>query len=90
MAQMAAAHDNRVNIAKAGGIIAIITGMRMHAEDAGVQKEGCRALKNIGINNTDNQVEIKDAGGLTLLEACDSKGLARIHRLKSLSESQDE
>jgi len=44
------AADNRVTIAAAGGVEAIVQGMQPHAGVAGVQLHGVRALRNLAMN----------------------------------------
>ena len=55
--------ENRVKIAEAGGIQAIVEGMDKHKEHAGVQEHGCWALQNLA-DNAENQVKIAEAGGI--------------------------
>ena len=50
-------------IANAGGIVAILSGMKDHIDHAGVQEQGCGALRNLA-NNVENRVSIANAGGM--------------------------
>jgi hypothetical protein len=52
-----------VLIANAGGIVAILSGMKDHIDHAGVQEQGCGALRNLATND-DNEVLIAEAGGM--------------------------
>jgi len=64
LANLADNLDNKVAVAKAGGIKAVITAMRNHASHAGVQHYGCRALTSIAYKNWDNKVAVAKAGGI--------------------------
>ena len=54
---------NKVAIAAAGGIDAILLAMRSHVSNADVQKYGCGAFLNLG-ENGNNRVVIATAGGI--------------------------
>ena len=58
--------DNKVSIATAGGIAAIVNGMKAHRVHPGVQENGCLALSNLAANS-DNQVSIAKAGGIVTI-----------------------
>ena len=58
--------ENRVKIAEAGGIQAIVEGTEKHKEHAGVQEQGCGALLNLAWNTAANKASIRDHGGLGL------------------------
>ena len=57
-----------MTIAKQGGVDAVLTAMRSHASVAAVQECGCRALRNLAVNNAENQVPAAE------VEAEDSQG----------------
>ena len=59
--------ENKVKIAEAGGIEAIVQAMGRHGEDKGVQEAGCGALGSLGWN-AQNKVKIAEAGGLMLAQ----------------------
>mmetsp|Transcript_31566 Transcript_31566/g.74082 ORF Transcript_31566/g.74082 Transcript_31566/m.74082 type:complete len:156 (+) Transcript_31566:44-511(+) len=54
---------NREAIAAAGGIKAVVEGMKAHEGSAGVQEQGCGALVNLAINDK-NKEAIAAAGGI--------------------------
>ena len=57
-------------VARAGGIGAVVEAMRQHAEHAGVQEQACFALRNLTYDNAQNRVEVARAGGIrAVLEA---------------------
>ena len=58
-----ASDDNKVKIARLGGIEAILDALSGHKDDAEVQKQGCWALCNIGWSSPELQRKIKAAGG---------------------------
>ena len=53
-----------MEIAKQGGIDAIIKAMGNHPDHAGLQAQGCGALWSLAANNDANQVEIAKQGGI--------------------------
>ena len=58
-----AAHSHGpLEIARLGGIEAILKAMDEHPKSAGVQEKACAALLNIGRSNEDLQERIKKAG----------------------------
>ena len=64
--------DNKVEIAKQGGIDAIIKALGMHPDHAGVQQQGCGALWTLAYND-DNKVEIAKQGGIdAIIKALDN------------------
>jgi len=59
--------DNAETIPKAGGIEAVIGGMKAHEESADVQKKGCSVLHTLGWGGarfTETRVAIVAAGGI--------------------------
>jgi hypothetical protein len=48
--------ENKVKIAGAGGIEAIIEGMGTHRENKEVQEIGCSALRIFAFSNAENKV----------------------------------
>eukprot|EP00945_MAST-04E_sp_MAST-4E-sp1_P003866 g3866.t1 len=56
-------HAMEVTIAKEGGIQRILKSMNEHASSAGVQEQGCWALRNLA-GNDDNEVTIAKDGGI--------------------------
>ena len=48
---MACADDNHTTIAAAGGVEAVVQGMRAHVGVAAVQGQGAGALGNLAANN---------------------------------------
>ena len=61
--------DNRVLIAKEGGIPLILAALDNHAKHAGVVEQACWALYNIGWSDKTVQKSIKDAGASKLVRA---------------------
>ncbi len=61
---MATNNDNKVTIAKEGGIQRILKSMNEHASSAAVQEKGCMALRNLSANNDNNKVTIAKEGGI--------------------------
>jgi hypothetical protein len=59
---MARNDDNKVKIAEAGGITAIVGGIRGNEGDARLQEEGCKALYNLAAD-ADSKMKIAEAGG---------------------------
>jgi len=57
---------HHVIIAKQGGIAAVVEVLRRYPLDAGLQADGCQALKNLA-RNADNQVAIMKAGGIAIV-----------------------
>ena len=57
---------NKVRIAEAGGIDAILKGMSAHTSHARVQEQACRALCSVSVD-TDNKVKGAEAGGTEII-----------------------
>ena len=68
MKNLAVNADNKVLIAKAGGIPLILAALDNHAEHADVAQWACSALCNIGWSDKALQ-KIKDAGAVKLVRA---------------------
>eukprot|EP00116_Pleurobrachia_bachei_P012445 sb/3472707/ len=49
---------NRIICKKLGAISAIVTAMKSHPESGKVQKQACRAVSNIAVNNVDLKSEV--------------------------------
>ncbi len=67
--------ENKVTIARQGGVDVILTAMKQHASVAAVQQYGCGALGNLA-GNAENEVpaaevEAEDSRGKTLLFSMD-------------------
>ena len=60
--------ENKIKIAKEGGIKVVMDAMVNHISHAGVQEQGCWALLNIGWSQKDLQKKIKNEGAQTLVE----------------------
>ena len=60
--------DNKVEIAKQGGITAILKGMVTHQGHLGVQERGCLALAIIGWSHRDLQEQIKGEGAVKVVK----------------------
>ena len=60
--------DNKIKIAKEGGIKVVMDAMVNHISHAEVQEQGCWALLNIGWSQKDLQKKIKNEGAQTLVE----------------------
>ena len=66
---LAANADNKVLIAKEGGIRLILAALDKHAEHAGVVEQACGALCSTGNSDKALQKSIKDAGAEQLVRA---------------------
>ncbi len=51
-----------------GGIEAVVTAMRCHAESSKLQEAACGALNNLASNHPENQQRIKRAGAGKVVE----------------------
>ena len=58
-------NENRVRIAQAGGVCAVLSAMRTNESNAYVQKEGCGALMNLASND-----EIRAMIGVNNMGVC--------------------
>ena len=67
--ELAVNAENRVAIAAAGGVEAVVAAMRAHAADAMVQQNGCGALASLAANSAENKVAIAAAGGVEAVKA---------------------
>eukprot|EP01106_Pelomyxa_sp_JSP_P008877 TRINITY_DN2447_c0_g1_i1.p1 TRINITY_DN2447_c0_g1~~TRINITY_DN2447_c0_g1_i1.p1 ORF type:complete len:406 (+),score=102.03 TRINITY_DN2447_c0_g1_i1:88-1305(+) len=56
--------NNKVAVAREGGIGAIISAMKAHPTIHAVQENACGALWSIAFNNTDNKVAVAREGGI--------------------------
>ncbi|KAH3757832.1 Vacuolar protein 8 [Pelomyxa schiedti] len=56
--------DNIEQIVHEGGIPQLLTTMRSHPKDLGVQRNACGALWRLATNNTENAVQINAGGGV--------------------------
>ena len=66
--------DNSIKIAEQGGISVILEAMRTHTSHAGVQEEGCGALRNLAVNagnkikiNFFKLIKITEQGGIEVI-----------------------
>lgn len=66
------AGPNRVTISLTGGLLAIVKAMTKHANDAGVQAAGGRALQNLSLDQN-NKGGIATSGGIEVLVAAMKK-----------------
>ena len=70
---LAANADNKVLIAKEGGIGRLLAALDKHAEHAGVVERACGAVGNLAVNDDNNKVLIAKEGGIKrLLAALDN------------------
>jgi len=58
--------DNQVLIVNAGGIAAIVSGMKDRVDHVDMQVEGCGALRNFA-KNAENRVSIAEARGIVAI-----------------------
>ena len=63
---LAAHDDNKVLIAREGGIAVVLEAMRGHVSDLAVQERGCGALGYLAVN-ADNKVLIAREGGIAVV-----------------------
>jgi hypothetical protein len=66
---MACHPSNRAVVASAGGIDAVASAMRRHADVAGVQEQGCGALANVADGNSANKSTIVRGDGVAAVVA---------------------
>ena len=67
--------DNRVEIAKQGGIAGLVKALVQHPDNAGVQEQGCLALLSLACNDA-NRVEIcKEVGIGAVVTLCSARNL---------------
>ena len=59
---------NRVKIAEAGGIEAVVSAMKEHKTSVLMQERACVALRNLAVNDG-NKLKIAEAGGIEALVA---------------------
>ena len=57
----------RLAIARAGGIVAIVSAMRRHKNSVGVQEAACGALRVLSTHDEKNQEAIAEAGGVATI-----------------------
>jgi hypothetical protein len=62
--------DNKVKVAGAGGIEAVVEAMRDHASNASVVENACDALAIIAWSDDAIRTRVADKGGIELLQAC--------------------
>jgi hypothetical protein len=56
--------DDQTWVASVGGVEAVVQAMQTHAQSAGVQRQGCRALRNLAASHAENRTRIAGAGGV--------------------------
>jgi len=54
--------ENRVAIAQAGGIVAVVDAMKQHTTHDDVQEYGCGVLFNLAGGSAENRVTIAEVG----------------------------
>jgi len=59
--------QNRAQIARVGGIEALVTAMQGHPTDPVVQEQACMALFRLAASQDENQVKISNLGGIQAL-----------------------
>eukprot|EP00939_MAST-03C_sp_MAST-3C-sp1_P001128 g1128.t1 len=60
-------NENKKQIAKEGGITAVLQAMKVHETSEGVQERACRALGNIALLNYENSNHTVKEGGVTAI-----------------------
>ena len=70
-------------LAEAGGVDAVVKAMQTHLQHAGVQNQGCRALRNLAANDS-LRAAIKELGGATA-----ARSALEAHGLSSAGELAD-
>ena len=91
----------RSNIARLGGIIAILRAMQMHPTNVSIQLAACQALQNLAVDR-ETQIAIGDVGGIPTIatsmhshmeevevQVAGSKVLATITYPRSTEEAED-